>query len=208
MEGVTFLTNISCSELSDLDLIELIKNDSNNNPAFDELIKRYDSLLTGKANQFYSNNKMYFEFSDLKQEAIFAFFLSILSYDKNVGASFNTFASRCIENRLINMTNKEKAMLKNKVTNAELEFSSDDNDDSSYDYPDDTPTPEEIVSKNEQLETIFDIIATTFTDLEKEVLNLRLQKYSYKEIAQKLNIKVKDVDNIYMKLKNKIKNNM
>ena len=183
------------NKYSDNELIELFKQDKNDS-CFEELIERYKNIIEGKTKQFYSNNQFFVDYHDLNQEAIIAFYSSIFTYNPDKHAKFSTFTSTCIENHLINFVKKEKRLsfanlTKIDIDNVNLE-----------EYEDD-------ISNNSDIEDEIDILISNvhnkLNNLERQLLIYKLEGKSYKEIANLLEIKPKDVDNTYQKIKNKLK---
>ena len=187
--------NTNPNEFTDIELIDTFK-EKREDKYFEILVKRHKKLIEGKATQFYSNNKMYVDYYDLSQEAFIAFYKAIFSYDPEKEAAFSTYASTCINNALINFIKHEK---KNSFKNITNEIIEDFSYENSSNIEFDQPLPDNDI-KDE-----LDELLSTLEENERNLLIYRLQGKSYKEIADALHIKPKDVDNTYQKIKNKLR---
>ena len=58
----------------------------------------------------------------------------------------------------------------------------------------------------EEHQELFKKIEDSLTDIEKDVFNLRIQGFNYKEIEQLLNISKKTIDGRMARIKNKVSN--
>lgn len=189
--------------LSDNELIKLVKDKKDDN-AFNTLLKRYEKLINGKAYQYFKSNYSSLEFNDIKQEVVLAFYSAVLTFDVNQNNTLTTYASRCIDNRIINVMKAEKNFI-NKVTSSniiEYSLSSDEN------MIDVESSPEELLIKKDTIEQLIDIINKFLTQNEKDVLIYKLRGLSYEEISKIMNISKKDVDNLYTSIKRKIKSKL
>jgi RNA polymerase sporulation-specific sigma factor len=77
--------------------------------------------------------------------------------------------------------------------------------DEPYDLPfSKTADPAELLQQREEVELLHARMQNALTPVEYRVLQLYLASYSYREIAQHLNIDVKAVDNALQRLRKKL----
>lgn len=129
---------------------------------------------------------------DLSQEAIIALYFAALTYSEGKNASFGTYAAACIRNRIITYIRP----LSSPVMTVSLETGEDIVSDES---------PEQTVVEREAQKNLFDRISTILTPLEKSVLNLFLESRNYAEIADRLSVSRKTVDNAMCRIRAKLR---
>ena len=160
---------------------------------FPILIKRYTPLINRTARSFSFKEA---EIEDLVQEGNIALFSAVSSF-KGEKSSFKTYASNCIRNAMIDLCRKSNA----KGTIPDNMFSSIEE----VEIKDDN-TPEKIFFDNENYRFLTDSIAIELSELEYKVLNAHLEGLSYGEIALKLGVSSKSVDNSLKRVRTKLKN--
>ena len=134
---------------------------------------------------------------DLIQEGMLGLFKAIAEYDVTKG-SFRAFACLCITRRIyqaIEKANSGKNIpLKNYLPLDELDrFAAEETQD-----------PLKCVIDKEETDYLEKLIETKLSNLEKRVVFLFLKGYNYGEIARKLEITEKSVDNTLQRAKNKL----
>jgi RNA polymerase sporulation-specific sigma factor len=125
-------------------------------------------------------------FDDFLQEAMIALFSAIKTFDPSKGAKFKTYAYSCIQNRLVNIT-------KNSQTAFDIDAFE----------PIDHVSPETLFIQKESDQKLLNTIDELLSNLESSVLSLRLDGYSYADIAKRLNITDKSVDNAMSRIRAK-----
>lgn len=170
---------------TDEKLIELAQNDMHNNYV-EQLILRYKSVIKLTARNIYLFDG---DMDDLIQEGNIALLQAIQKYSPDNNASFKTFAITCIKRRLFDLIRKNKQKIFEDIDNFEITNSSTD--------------PYYEVLAKEIMRTIDDVS----TDIEKKIINMFLDGFSYKEIAKTLNVPEKKVDNSLQKIRKTLKNN-
>ena len=156
-----------------------------NSDAFVELTARYLSFIRAKAHPFRSS---VLEADDLCQEGLLGLFSAARSYNPNKDASFKTYAGICIQNRMV-ATYRACARKKNIPLG-------------------------QLVSLNDEEASQLNIHGTSqalsnpetllMSKLEQQVLFLYLSGQSYSEIAAKLAIPAKSVDNAIQRVRRKL----
>ena len=178
---------------------ELIKQYQDGNQAILNFIcEKYKPLVL-------KNSKKYFlvggENEDLIQEGMIGLFAAIGDYDTNSEVTFFHFAQMCIDRQMIKAieaSNRKKHSPLNAYVSlydedgVEIEepaFTSDD--------------PAELVIEAEENMDLIDKLKQTLSSMEKQVFELYMQDYDYKEIAIKLGKSEKSIDNTLTRIKAK-----
>ena len=165
--------------------------------AFACLFGRYNAMIHAKA--LARSRRCGSDIADdMAQEAAIGFLKAVRSYDPAKGASFRTYAERCIDNVLVSAV-RAYFSEKNAVFNGHSPF--DDlalSDGASLQETDD---PELRVISDESGLAVF----SGLSELERSVVQMRLKGMSYEETAQVLGVSVKSVDNAIQRVRQKYK---
>ena len=177
-------------------MINLIKlAQSGNSNAQDELIDAYKNMVKKIARTFFI---MGADFEDIVQEGMIGLFGAIRSYDADKNASFETYASICINrhilNALKNASRKKHAPLNSYVP---LDF-----DVGSLNLPV-KDSPENLLILKEDGQSIVAAVYNVLSAFESRVLSLYLEGMSHAEIAVRLETSEKSVDNAIQRTRNK-----
>ncbi len=196
----------------DINDYELISYISENNEEANEIIfEKYQPLIMDRANKLFiycKNNGA--ELNDLIQEGMLGLNDAVKNFNDSMDTCFYTYALRCINSRIITYIVKSKR-LKNKVLNDSifLEFNNQDETNSyGKNLMDNSYNPEEILINEENKNEILEIMDKYLTDSEKEIMNLKINGFKYKEIADMIGKDIKYVDNSIHKSKNKIREHL
>jgi len=130
------------------------------------------------------------ESEDLLQEGLIGLFNAVLAYDAARGASFSTFAYRCVQNRLRSAV---AAAVSGAPTYPEREIPSAAGD------------PQDILQARENLRAWEARAQECLSEREKRVLRLYLGGNSYREIAGRLETSEKSVDNAMQRVRRKMR---
>ncbi|MCI9272684.1 MAG: sigma-70 family RNA polymerase sigma factor [Clostridiales bacterium] len=171
--------------------------------AFDALVTRYASLIRRKASAYRQTG---LEEEDLIQEAVLGLLSAAESYDDQAGASFRTFAGLCIERRLLTACRsaaRQKHIPLNQYVslNDEIDRKLVESQLASIDLM----NPENLVISREDMERERRRIEQTLSGLEFKVLALYLSGRTYEEIAEKLTVSPKAVDNALQRIRRKLR---
>jgi len=178
------------------------------------LISTYKPLVASIVRQYFLLGG---DTDDLLQEGMLALFQAILTYDETTGASFKTFANLCVNRRVqtaIKQANRQKNKMLNyfiPINNQGIVVNQNQEDDEEDDEKETgiyitskLPNPENVVISKEAVKYIHEQIENKLTILEKKVLQLFISGESYQNIAIKLNISKKTVDNVLFKVRRKL----
>lgn len=160
------------------------------------LIVRYLPLVRARAGVFASGSGESYE--DLCQEGTVGLLAAVRDYDASK-ASFATFARLCIDRVLISAERSRKR--KKQIPDANLIPL--DGEEGLPSAPQDDP--EAIVIQREDYARLVRKVAKTLSPLENRVLSLYLDGVSYSEIAERLNLSAKAVDNALQRIRRKLK---
>lgn len=194
--------------LSDEELVENIKNGDEKSE--NELFARYKDLVTKISRGYFIVGG---DLEDLVQEGMIGLYKAINGYSGHKETSFKTFAIICIKHQ-IQTAIKRANTNKNKPLSSAISFQSFTNGKTteSLDF---LPvelildsTPAEKVIDKENYEGLKTIIKNSLSEMERKVLRLYLQGYSYKEISNTLKISHKSIDNSLTRIKTKLKSKL
>lgn len=169
----------------------IISADENSQAA---LIERYVPVIKAKAGLL--KNK-YIDTDDLVSEGFLGLLNAIRCYNVSKG-TFSAFARTCIVNKMKNAVMSAITATKNSADLSEnFDFGS---------IEDTNIGTEELIILRERNGELLKKIENELSSREKEVFYLYLSAYSYAQIAKKLNISVKSVDNAIARAKSKLRN--
>ena len=172
------------------DLLRLVKlASSGDNEALSLLVSKMIPDVRREASKF--SGAVGVDSDDLFQEGMIGLLSAARSYKTDCGASFRTYASVCIRNRIISAVKKAsggKSVRRDLLVPLETELSYDDG----------------LVVK-EECDRLFGFIETQLSERERSILKLFLSGLSYGEIAQKLGSSSKSVDNALQRVRRKLK---
>lgn len=178
------------SEFTDNELLRLYKSDKNNS-ALSVLFERYKPLIIARINAF---NIPPSEFDDAFQECMIVLFTAINRYNSKFSL-FNTYATVCINRALI-------SIYRQKITGGELLL---EDFDSQIDQAmfDESYNPQNIIENNDNFSELISTVKSSLSKREFTVLKYLFAGHKYSEIAEKLSISVKSVDNAIQRIRNK-----
>ncbi len=193
--------------LTDEELIDLAKN--GNELALDFLLDKYKLLASKIARSYFLVGA---EYEDLLQEAMIGLYKAYIGYDKTNKASFSTFATTCIT-RNVQTAVKTANRKKNQILNNSISLTNqggvkkqnEDDDEITLIIPSNSLSPDEKLIESEKLQIIKQKIKQCLSKFELDVLVLYLQGYSYTQIAQKLNLTNKSIDNALSRIRHKLR---
>lgn len=149
---------------------------------------------------------------DLIQEGMIGLFKAVNGYDHTSGASFETFATQCINRQMYSAIKKSNRQ-KNIPLNSYISIYSQagpDGQESDHAFLVDQSleaarqNPEEIIIDQENANNMQRRLNSRLSDLERKVLDLYLLGISYQEIAAKMGKTPKAIDNALQRIKHKL----
>jgi RNA polymerase sporulation-specific sigma factor len=180
------------SSVDDETLVAQMKQGSEE--SFDVLLSRYDSLINKKARLFSGASV---DSDDLIQECKLALFCAADSFNESLSVQFKTYASHCMENRLISAVrsaNRRKhRVLTDSVSFEGLDAAAEDGN------------PEATMFSRLEADSILRKVDSVLSGNERRIFMLYLSGYSYSEVAAMLVIPEKSVDNALQRARRKLR---
>lgn len=180
-----------------------------NEDASEIMFKKYQPVIKECATKLYEKAKSVgIEFNDLMQEGMLGLSSAIDNYSEQLDTHFYTFAKTCIKRKMISYIGRLSCQ---KQLSLNSSISYDFNDEDAYKsnyYLIDYNNPEKIAENNEIINIVLKEANNKLSNLEKNILKLRLKGYNYKEISKYLNKECKAIDNAVQRIRMKLKNTL
>jgi RNA polymerase sporulation-specific sigma factor len=173
--------------------------------ALEELLRIYEKLILRISKRYYFQDG---EMDDVIQECKIAFWQSVMNYNNLENSiSLESFAYICINRRMASALRKRTKKGTTIHTDAMTRKALPSKDVYSLeiDLPDFKGDIERDFIFEELKKEYLNKFNTEISRESGEILQLREEGYSYKEIGEKLNISTKKVDNTIYKIRKKIK---
>ncbi|MBQ7088359.1 MAG: sigma-70 family RNA polymerase sigma factor [Clostridia bacterium] len=159
--------------------------------AFAQLVHRMMPLIRA---QIHDCGCAGVEDEDWIQEALMGLLAAVRTYRPDGGASFTTYATACIRNRLLSVARRNGPRANREQS---LEDSPEPSDAATID-------PSLLLLDKETVDDLLQMLQAQLTDLEYRVFRWRISGFSYAEIAAHLGITVKAVDNAIQRIRRKM----
>ena len=163
------------------------------------LVKRYASLADGISRSYFIVGG---DRDDLYQIALIALLEAVRRFDPEREAKFPTYASACIRNRLLDAVRAASAG-KNAPLRDSVPIDGED-EGAAGELVSPELSPEQQYIEKEAEESFFSALGEMLGEQDLTVLRFYLAGVPYKEIAEKLGISAKKVDNTVYGAKKKI----
>lgn len=179
------------------DLLQQAKN--GDEKAKEQILLIYDKVVFDVANTYHNIDGYGVE--DLVQEGKILLTKLIYLYDESKGG-FGGFLRTALNNKYVDMSRK-----KTPVTVSISGRSKEEKEAGEYisSIPSDEPTPFDVLSRMDEMKAFYKSLQDLLSPDQYAVMCLYLQNYSYREIADQLQLTTKKVDNIILASKKKIK---
>jgi len=193
----------------DLNDYELVNKVSENDEITGILFDKYMPLIRNLAKKSYAENRNSgLDLNDLIQEGMIGFSKAINTYNEHKDTMFFTYARKCIEHgiitSIINATRKKHSLLNNSLS---MEATHLDEDDAIEKFIyDKTHDPETILLDFENVNILTKNLKQELTNFEEQVFDLRKSGFTYREIAEVLDVEPKRVDNALQRMRTKVIN--
>lgn len=176
------------SQMSDA---ELLDNNSADSGRLAELISRYMKAVFAAAGR-YSGAA---DHEELVSDGMQGLMAAVQSYNADKG-EFSAYAYTCIDNRLKN-TVKRSLRRKNRISDTDVEELAN--------IADTKPTPEQVVIDRESKALLLQNMRASLTELELGCMEGVMMGLSYAEIAKRMNLDRKSVDNAVTRARAKLR---
>ena len=170
------------------------------------LFERYKQLVRSRAHSYFLIGA---DHEDLVQEGMLGLYKAVCEYDESKAASFKSFAELCVTRQILsaikNATRKKHTPLNHYVSlnrspvkeDGELTLLDTVRSLSVAD-------PEDVVIGRENFEQMVTYLETVLSPMERKVLSLYLDGFSYPQIAARIEKPLKSVDNAMQRVKHKL----
>jgi RNA polymerase sporulation-specific sigma factor len=192
--------------MTDNSLEQLINKAKNGDViAMDVLLKKYSYLVRKRANGLFLIGA---DKDDLLQEGMIGLFKAVISYNEEKDASFDTFASLCINRQMISAI-RGANRYKHKLLNEYISIYSDENQQETQyavSIPDNKFNPENIITQEETIEHILSKISGRLSKMESDVFDLLIEGQTITFMCKTLEKDAKSIDNAIQRVKHKVRN--
>jgi RNA polymerase sporulation-specific sigma factor len=193
-------------ELEDLQLV--IKARNGDGGAMDTLIRRYTGFVRLKASSYFLAGG---DSEDLIQEGLIGLYKAVRDFRSDKETSFRSFAELCITRQIITAI-KTATRFKHAPLNTYVSFSqtpAGQESEGDCTLGDALPgsavdEPSVVVISTEELQSLVFCLGTGLSSLESDALRLYLEGSSYEEMAERLEVDTKTIDNALQRVKRKI----
>lgn len=181
-----------------------------NNEALERILYMYRGFIRYVCQKYYLKDG---DHQDLLQEASIGLLEAIKAYDYNTKVKFRNFAFICIKRELDSVVSRSNRKKRQILNNAIPIYAYVEEENSRYgsDYfsgenlmKSDKDTPEAALLAREALQELVSFLQSELTNLEQQVLFLRMEGRSYREITMILDIQAKAVDNAIQRIRRKV----
>ncbi|MBA2360132.1 MAG: RNA polymerase sporulation sigma factor SigH [Actinobacteria bacterium] len=193
-------------ELADLQLVIRARNGDTG--AMDTLMRRYTGFVRLKASSYFLAGG---DSEDLIQEGLIGLYKAVRDFRSDKETSFRSFAELCITRQIITAI-KTATRFKHAPLNTYVSFSqtpAGQESDGDCTLGDALPgpgvdEPSVCVISTEELQSLVFCLGTGLSPLEADALRLYLEGASYEEMAERLEVDTKTIDNALQRVKRKI----
>ncbi len=183
--------------LKDEELISLSR--AGNHSAEEALILRYTSYVRSFARPYFLAGG---DSEDLIQEGMIGVIKAISEFDAENPASFKTFATMCIRNRIYSAI-RHSMRDKNRPLNNYVSLGGEDDESVAVMSSDKMVDPAERIIGEESYRELLAAVSELLSGFEKKVLSLYLEGLSYAEISENVSKPQKSVDNAVTRIRRK-----
>lgn len=190
--------------LSDEELLNLI--DEKNTYALEFLLRKYKSFVWSKARTYYLIGG---DREDIIQEGMIGLYKAICDYDRDQLTSFRSFADLCITRQIITAiktASRQKHIPLNSYISLDKPIYAEDSERTLLDTIAEPriSDPQLILVNQEKFVYIEIKLSESLSGLERRVLHLYLDGFTYQEISERLKRHVKSIDNALQRIKKKL----
>jgi RNA polymerase sporulation-specific sigma factor len=193
-------------ELEDLQLVIRARNGDAH--SLDALIRRYTGFVRLKASSYFLAGG---DSEDLIQEGLIGLYKAVRDFRSDKETSFRSFAELCITRQIITAI-KTATRFKHAPLNTYVSFSqtpAGQESEGDCTLGDALPGPSVdepsiMVISTEELQSLVFCLGTGLSKLESDALRLYLEGSSYEEMAERLGVDTKTIDNALQRVKRKI----
>lgn len=190
----------SLSALSDEALAAKTAMGEDEPDAFRELLHRYQNTVAYLANASASTPA---DAEDYAQEGLLGLLAAARSYSPERGAGFRTYAVVCIRNRIRSAAKQLGSVQYAPLT--EVVSLDDPENGIAETIPDGLAAPDQMFFEKEHVSELYAGLSEVLSRQEKEIFCLAVSGLSYGEIADRMQISEKSVDNAIQRARRKLR---
>jgi RNA polymerase sporulation-specific sigma factor len=192
-------------DYNDYELVYLIGE--NNEEALNVLYEKYKQIINMKVKKYINYAKRFgLEYNDLFQEGMIGLSEAIADFKSKKDVQFSTFANLCIERQLFSAL-KKAGRKKHNILNDSVSLDNNINDEevTLMDFLfDKNADPSLYVESIESKKELYSKLGEVLTPFEKEVFNLKISNFDYKEISMLLDKSYKSIDSAIQRIRLKV----
>lgn len=189
-------------DFNDYELLDQIYSCSED--ANEILLYKYRPLIVNEATKYIKYSKGGLDLNDFVQEGLLGLNDAINTFRNEREANFGTYARLCIRRRMTNLI-KTTMLNKNKILNDYVPIDADEDEQVDRYVADTKVDPIKVLEdfdfEDRLLRKAHDVLTTN----EREVFDLKLNGFNYKEIASITGKDIKVIDNSIQRIKVKLK---
>ena len=164
--------------------------------AFKILVEKYEPLIDSLVFKFYDADLKILTLDDLRQEAHFRFYNSILSYDlAQHEVEFGLYAKICISNALISLIRLQKKRTAEQLSENQ----------SNLFFEHDSEDPSDRILEEERVRALYSLICKNLSSYEYRIWQLYVSGRTAKEISAVIGTDEKSVTNAIYRIRKKLR---
>ena len=171
------------------------------------LYERYKQTVRSRAHSYFLIGA---DHEDLVQEGMIGLYKAVCEYDSGKAASFRSFAELCITRQILsaikNATRKKHTPLNHYISLSSAPHEADGELSLLDTIPLRVADPEDVVIGRENFDQIMRYLNDALSPMERRVLGLYLDGFSFSQIAAQIDRPLKSVDNAMQRVKHKLEN--
>ncbi len=181
-----------------------------NSDALEEIIRRYKNLVRARARSYFLAGA---DTDDIIQEGMIGLFKAVRDFNPEMQTVFSAFAELCITRQImtaVKTATRNKHMPLNTYVSLNRPLYDDEAERFLSDFiaEDSSLDPEAIMLAKEKNAALQNLIKTTLSPFEQNILALYFEGRPYQEIASALSTHTKAVDNALQRIKRKLAKSM
>lgn len=179
---------------------------SGNTLALEHLLSKYRHFVQAKARAYFLAGG---DYEDIVQEGMIGLYKAVRDFNGDKLSSFKAFAELCIKRQIITAiksATRQKHVPLNTYVSLDKPLYEEESERTLLDIVCDQEmiNPEALIINKEELDYIEKKMGEILSELERQVLTLYLEGWTYQEISANLNRRVKSIDNALQRIKQKL----
>lgn len=196
------MTNEEYSKLTDEELC--LRTSGGDNDAMEFLLKKYKNLVKSRAHSYFLVGA---DKEDIAQEGMIGLYKAIRDFNPDKQTSFLGFAEVCISRQMlsaIRTATRQKHIPLNSYISINKPLFEDGEQTLMDVMVSDSIGPEEATVTGESASRLRSRLYEQLTEFEAACLDSYLEGYTYEQIAEKLSVRFKSVDNALQRVRRKL----